>query len=172
MRNIYTALVLLLSFPTFSQTPTIGTSVQGDFDGDGKKEFAFSVQTKEAVGNPMEDGTSAEFAVNFSTDKIISLDADCCRIILVNEGDLNNDGNDELSIYQEPINGNVYSMETFTFKKGKWITIVPYFLIPPRIDYLTDDDIKNLVFNENGSIHYLDTDMSTEDMKQFKVKVN
>jgi len=155
-----------------AQTPTIGTSVQGDFDGDGKKEYAFSVLLKEAVGNPMEDGTAAEYAVNFSTEKISTIEAGCCYITLVNEGDLNNDGLDELSLFQAPVNGNTSTMVTYSFKNGKWIEIVASYMVPTREDFLSDEEIQELVFIENGHIYYLDTDMSDENMPLIKVKVN
>lgn len=173
-KSIYLLLIspiVLISFTSFSQNPTVGNSIQGDFDGDGKKEFAFSVQTKEAVGNPMEDGVAAEFAMNFSDAKFPSLNVGCCEITLVNEGDLNNDGKDDLSIYQAPHNGTVYSITTYSFKDGKWNIIVPNHLIPSGGDF-DSKEIQGLVFLEKGVLYYLDTDVNDENFRQFKVKVN
>lgn len=161
----------MISLNSIAQTSGVGTSIQGDFDGNGKKEFAFSVQTREGEGNPMEDGIAAEYVVNFSDEKIPSLGGDCCEIVLVNEGDLNNDGNDEISIWQYPVNGSVFSFETHSFKNGKWEVIVPRYLLAPKDDYLTHKQIQALVVLEKGQIYYYDTDVNDEDMPLVKRKL-
>lgn len=152
------------------QTPTVGTSVQGDFNGDGQKEFAFAVKTKTGKGNPVDGGTPDEYSVNFSTEKLKSIPAGCCDITLINEGDLNNDGRDEISFYQAPMNGNTYYMKTYSFLNGAWKEIIETFSVPTGGNYLSDEDIQKRIFKENGSVYIYDVDVNDENFKLVKKK--
>ncbi len=155
---------------SYGQTPTVGTSVQGDFDGDGIKEFAFVVQTKEGHGNPVEDGTPAEFSINFSNAKFKAIDVGCCSARLINEGDLNGDGKEELSVYQAPMNGITYSMSTFTLVNSSWTVAIETFLIPSP-EYLSDEELQKRIFKENGAVYFFDIDVNDENFKLVKQKV-
>ncbi|MDI3321422.1 hypothetical protein [Pinibacter soli] len=95
---------------TISDLPTIGEKIQGDFNGDRHMDTATATKIKEGKGNPVEDGTADEYAIQFSETSLKSIDAGCCSICLINEGDLNNDGTDEISIFQAPMNGCTCSM--------------------------------------------------------------
>lgn len=97
-----------------SSLTNIGIKIQGDFNGDKKKDFATAIKTKIGQGNPVEEGTADEFEIQFSGNNLKSINAGCCDIILINEGDLNNDGADELSVFQAPMNGCTYSMTTYS----------------------------------------------------------
>ncbi len=166
-----TAFLMFQTLQAQGQVPSVGTSVQGDFNGDGQKEFAFSVQTKIGEGNPMEDGTADEFAVNFSTDKFKSIDVGCCDIRLINEGDLNADGNDEITVFQAPMNGCTYSMTTYSFVNNTWKTLIESLLIPTGCDYLSDEEIQKRIFIENGKVYYYDVDSNDENFKLVKKSV-
>jgi ketosteroid isomerase-like protein len=146
-----------------SDGPKIGQSIGGDFDGDGVNEFAFSVKTKEGKGNPFEDGTSDEYAVNFSNDKLKSLPVSCCGFLLVNEGDLNNDGSDEFTIFQSPMNGCTNFVRTFTYSKGTWKELYEPFMysVGCGVD-ITDEEFLNWVTLENGSVYYREPDPNDE----------
>ena len=165
-----TAFIAFLTTFSMGQTPTVGTSVQADFDGDGKKEFAFAVKTKEGEGNPIDGGTADEYSVNFSTDKLKPILVGCCDTRLINEGDLNGDGRDEISVYQAPMNGNTYSIRTYSFVNGTWKVLIETFLIPTGGDFISDEDLQKKIFKEKGFVYYYDVDVNDENFKIIKTK--
>ena len=140
---------------------TIGRKIEGDFDKDGKKDVAIAVKIKEGVGNPVEDGTPAEYEIQFS-NKLKSINAGCCDIILINEGDLNSDGADDISVFQAPGNGCVYSMATYSYTKGNWQKIVATFLIPTECESVSEDELQKRVFKEGNSIYFYKSDLNDE----------
>ena len=160
---------------TFAQISTekkIGTKIEGDFLGNGKKILATVIKTKEAKGNPIEDATPAAYEIRFSDKKLKPIKAGCCETILINEGDLNNDGKDDISIYQAPMNGCTYSMTTYSFANGNWKKTVDTFLIPTGCETITNENLQKMIFRENKHIYYLEKDMSAENGKLMKKKVN
>jgi hypothetical protein len=154
-----------------SSLQTIGEIIQGDFDGDGNIDFATAVKIKEGQGNPIEDGSPDEYAIQFSGNKLKSINAGCCDLRLINEGDLNNDGADEISIFQAPMNGCTYSMSTYSFINGAWKQIFETFLISTGCDTISDDDLQKRIFKENDAIYYYATDPNDENGKLVAKKV-
>jgi len=114
--------------------------------------------------------TPDEYEIQFSGDNLKSIKAGCCNIRLINEGDLNNDGGDEISIFQAPINGCTYSMTTYSHIYGTWKQIVETFLIPTGCDTISDLDLQKRIFKENNAIYYYDTDLNDENGKLVKKK--
>ena len=154
---------------------SVGAKIQGDFDGDGKMEEAIAVLTKKGHGNPVEDGIPDEYEIQFSNKKIKSIKANCCEIRLVNEGDLNKDGTDEISIFQAPMNGCSYTMTTYSYKKGIWKPIVKTFLVPTACEKTTNENLQKMIFREKKNIYYLSKDPNDETGKKYikkKVKLN
>lgn len=142
--------------------PAIGEKIQGDFNGDGLIDIATVVLVKEGQGNPVEEGTPDEYQIQFSGNILKPINAGCCEILLVNEKDLNNDGTDEISIYQAPSNGCTYTLTTYSFTKEAWKQTVEPLLIPTGCDPVSNEDIQNRVFNENNDIYYYETDLNVE----------
>lgn len=108
--------------------PKVGESIYGDFDGNGTYEYAYIELTKKGNGgNPIDgDGIPDEYAIKF-TDKtfpIFSFYPGCCETLLINEGDLNNDGSDEISLFHAPMNGCCYDWMTLTLHNGKWEQLI------------------------------------------------
>lgn len=89
---------------------------------------------------------------------------------LINEGDLNNDGADELSVFQAPMNGCTYSMTAYSFKNGRWKQIIETFLIPTGCDEMNDLTLQNRIFKENNAIYYYNADLNDEKGKPIKKK--
>lgn len=159
---------------TFGQNPTvnkIGKKIEGIFLGNGKNIIASVVKTKEEQGNPIEDGTPAEYEIRFSDNKLKPILAGCCEIILINEGDLNNDKKDEISIYQAPMNGCTYSMTTYSIIHGNWKKIIDPFLVPTGCERINNKDLQKMISSENHKIYYYMKDMSNEKGKLIKKKV-
>jgi len=149
---------------------TVGEKIQGDFNGDGQTGSAVAIKFKEGKGNPVEDGTADEYKVNFSASNLKPINAGCCNIRLINEGDLNNDGTDEISIFQAPINGCTYSFTTYSFAGGAWKQIIKTFLIPTGCDNISDDELQKRVFKENNFIYCLNEDPNDVNGKLVKKK--
>lgn len=154
-----------------SGLPIIGEKIQGDFNGDRKIDTATAIKIKEGQGNPIEDGTPDEYQIQFSGNGFKPINAGCCDIRLINEHDLNNDGADEISIFQAPMNGCTYSMTTYSFVNGSWKQIVKPFSIPTGCDDISDDDLQKRIFKENKTIYYFHVDPNDGNGKLVKKKV-
>ena len=155
-------LVYLLLLTSHSPaTPDGGTGLRGDFDGDGQTEVATVVRTKVGQGNPVEDGTPDAYEVRFSNQRK-PIPLGCCGARLLNEGDLNDDHTDELSVYQAPMNGCVYSLETYGFARGRWRQVVHPFLIPTGCAELSESKLQQRVRKEGRSIYYYETDVNSK----------
>ena len=150
----------------------VGETIWGDFNGDGKKESASVKLIKKGHGNPVEDGVPSEYAIRFSDKKLKDIKIGCCDSRLINEGDLNNDGRDDLSVFQEPMNGCTYSMFTYSLKGSTWKKIIPLFLIPTACDYFTDKQLQDRIFLENKSLYKYEEDFSGENWRLVKIKIN
>lgn len=135
-------------------------TLQGDFNGDGQTELAFTFRTLRQRGNPMETGTSGAFEVRFSDSTIPAIKYGCCEARLVPEGDLNHDGADDFSIFEEPENGTTYEFYTYTFKSKKWQPVMDMFMVPTGGDFVPDSDLVNKVFLEKDTLYYLKTDFN------------
>lgn len=172
MRLILTLMTIgIFTFAQTTKEKKIGVEIEGDFLGNGKKITATSIKTKEGKGNPIEDGTPPEYEIRFSNNKIKPIKVGCCEIILINEGDLNKDGKDDISIYQAPMNGCTYTMTTYSLINGNWKKIVDTFLIPTGCERIGNNDLQKMVFREKSNIYYLQKDMSDENGKLIKKKV-
>ncbi len=143
----------------------VGKRIDGDFDGDKIIESAFCNKIKDESGNPMEDGESAEYEVKFSSDKLKSLNVGCCEFILVNEGDLNGDGKDEFSIFQNNMNGCAIEVRVLTYSKNKWKDLIEPFLISLGCGVkITNSEYQKWIVSENKTIYYLEPDINDENL--------
>ncbi|WP_147323505.1 putative periplasmic lipoprotein [Chitinophaga silvatica] len=150
----------------------VSDTITGDFNGDGKIDSAWMKLTKQGYGNPVEDGVPDEYTVFFSDTSLSGIKIGCCEAILINEGDLNKDGKDELSTYQASENGNTYRMSTWTFGTGNWQPLFKTFLIPTGGDYIPLSEIEKRVFMRNDSLFYLDFDPNDEGFRTVEVPIN
>ncbi len=154
-----------------SENKKTGNKIQGNFLGNGKNITATVIKVKEGKGNPIEEGTPDEYEIRFSDNKLKPIKAGCCEIILINEGDLNKDGTEEISIYQAPMNGCTYSITNYSLINGSWKKIIDTFLIPTGCEKINNDDLQKMIFRENKNIFYFQKDMSNANGKLIKKKV-
>jgi hypothetical protein len=140
----------------------VGEKIQGDFNGDKQPEFVVATKLTEQQGNPVEGGTLAVYQLQFSNASLPSIRIGCCKVQIINEGDLNKDGTDELSLFQAPVNGCVYSMTTYSFKNGDWQQIIKPFMIMTGCEGMSNENLQKWIFTENKIIYYLDTDLNDE----------
>lgn len=157
---------------SYGQLSSVGSSIYGDFNGDGIKEYAFAVQTQKGIGNAIENGVPGTYSVYFSTENILEISAGCCEITLINEGDLNGDGADDISLYQAPLNGNTYTMSTYSFQDSIWTTLIQPFSIPTTGTVLTPTELQGRVFKEDGILYYLDTAVNDENFRLIRRQVD
>lgn len=165
-------LFILLGVLTFAQTSDlkIGKTIEGNFKGIGNKITATVFQTQEHKGNPLEDGTPAAYEIRFSDKNMKAIKAGCCEVILVNEGDLNRDGTDELSLYQAPMNGCTYTMSTYSYIKNSWKQVVKPFLIQTGCDN-SHDNLQGRIIREKKGIFYYQNDLNDGNGKLIRKKV-
>lgn len=149
----------------------VGAKIEGDFDGDGKNEFATVTKTKQGEGNPIEDGTPDEYTISFSTTSLKAIPINCCEATLINEGDLNNDGKDDFSVFQAPMNGCTYAMTTYSLQNSDWKQIIETFLVPTGCDGFTAEDLQNRIFIENKTVYKLETNPNDESLKLIRKKI-
>ncbi|MEC5144967.1 hypothetical protein [Chitinophaga sp. 212800010-3] len=143
-------------------------SVPGDFNGDGHTETATLVLVKKGQGNPMEDGTPDEYAVQFSDSTLPVLNIGCCEGKLFNKKDLNKNGTDEICTIQAPPNGNTYELTVWTLDKGKWKPMATPLLLPTGGDPFSFEDFAKRVFVQNDTLYYLETDLNDENLRLVK----
>ncbi len=148
----------------------IRSRIFGDFNGDKKVDGAFVVRTNEKSENPNENETAEEFTVFFADKKFQPIIAGCCDLRLINEGDLNGDGGDEITFYQAPLNGTVYTMTTYTFFKNSWRIFIDPFIVPTGGNFISEEDTQKRIFLENGTLYFLETDLNDEEFKLVKKK--
>jgi hypothetical protein len=144
---------------------SIGSTIEFDFSIDGTFEKATVVLIKEALGNPIEDGTPAEYEIQFAGKKTIESIKLNTNAILIDEGDLDNDGLSELSVCQEPMNGCTYQMTTYTFKNRKFKTLFEPFLIPTACEVLSNEILHNKVYKTKKGIYIKDIDANDDNFK-------
>lgn len=150
--------------------PPDSNTIIGDFNGDGHTESAFVVRTKEGHGNPVEDGVPDEYAIQFSDTQLHPININCCEARLFNPGDLNKDGVDEILVFQAPMNGNTFWLNTWTFKSHQWKELIKPIIVPTGGDYVSDEDVKKRVFLENDTLYFLAVDPNDENFKLVKKK--
>lgn len=118
-------------------------SIAGDFDGNGTIEYAFISPNNGYV--------------NFSKGNLPNVDVlgklDPKNAKLFKEGDLNNDGADDFSVY---IYGNGFNnLYTFMFKPDfPWTQSLNIIL--KSDEKASDEEINNKVFRKNNQIYYYD----------------
>lgn len=160
------------SLPEKTSKLLVGEKIEGDFDGDGKNEFAFVTKTKTGEGNPIEDGTPDEYTISFSNASLKPIIIGCCEAQLINEGDLNEEGKDEFSVFQAPMNGCTYNMATYSLQNRNWKLVIEPFLIPTGCDGFTLEELQNRIFIENKTVYKLESDPNDESLKLVKKKIN
>jgi hypothetical protein len=106
---------------------SIGDTIQGDFNGDGKPEYLWVVNARDNVKYECID-KQCKITAHCSNKKIPTLvtKTDYDSGILYNEGDLNNDGADDVSfvIWGD---GSWSGCYVYTLHNNKWVELVNSF---------------------------------------------
>ena len=143
--------------------------IPGKFSLAGKNDTAYVIKTKQGVGNASEDGTPDVYVVKFTGSGDV-INIGCCDARLINEGDLNGDGKEELSVFQYPENGNTCTFKTYTFSGGSWKELFDPFLVPAAGEPVTNRELQGKVVSDSGAIYYYDLVDSNESFIPVKTK--
>ncbi len=138
----------------------------GKFSNSATPDTAYVIKIKEGWGNPAENGTPDEYMLKF-TGRPDSVNIGCCDARLINEGDLNGDGKEEITVYQYPYNGCTTTATTFTNKNNHWSVLFEPFMIFEACEGMCDIDLQNLVTLDGGGNvcyqHFVDTTINGSD---------
>jgi hypothetical protein len=135
--------------------------IEGDFNGDHKTDIAYAVLYREN-----------KYIVRFSSDSIGTISASEGRIRLVNEGDLNGDGRDELSIFQEMGRGCSYNVSTWSYMRNSWRRITKTWVLPYFCDYISDQELQDRIVLEDGILYYYEADAKDENFSLVKKEMS
>ena len=93
----------------------------------------------------------------------------CCDGYLINEGDLDGNGTDEITVFQSPVNGCTYRFRTFTCRNGEWTEIIGHHLYPTGCEGYTAEELDDLVSLKDGKVQV--TQREVTEWVLFKKKV-
>jgi len=125
--------------------------VYGEFNGDHSPDEACAVIYH---GN--------RYIIRFSPDSIQPILLGDGRVRLINEGDLNHDGREDLSIFQESGKACSYRVSTWSFTKHGWKRITKTWTLPYFCDYVSDEELQGRIVREDGTVYYYDSDEREE----------
>lgn len=144
----------LFEFLAGHEEEPFGFRIIGDFNGDGKKEHALSGTVRQFYTDQLH---RTDWMIRFSDTTIPEIMAGCCLTYLMQEGDLDNDGADEFSVYQksEDPNDCHYYITTYSLKKKRWIKLIGPFPVHRGCDYFpTLDLLQKVTKNEKGEVYF------------------
>ncbi len=154
---------------TISIDSAIGEKlIFGDFLGHGKQIGAWS----QVVEKGIPDSVSNILRINFMSGKILPLEltSDQQDILMINEGDLDGDWGDELSVYTYPNHGCTNTMTTYSLKNGVWHMILSPLLVPSFCETISHEALQNRIFIEQNNVYRMEVDLNSEDMRLVKVR--
>ena len=121
-------IAVMKSTPTVQSIPA--DAIKGDFDGDGKLEYAWLDAPKQDTTKMMGCIGECNCYIRFSNPKMPPIKIESCiGGKPKNEGDLDGDGGDEISIVPEWYTSCWQRFIVYSFKNGKWIEPIPSFSI-------------------------------------------
>jgi len=146
----------------------VGMVIHGDFNGDKIQDHATSAPVRQYYPN-RADGTT-QWMVHFEPKEIPEFFIGCCMAYLINEGDLNYDGKEEISLFQKASDPNscYYYISTYTLKDGKWEKIIEPFPVVKGCEGFMQEDLLAKVYLNKKSVYYIvDTATTPQHIKAF-----
>lgn len=171
---IDTGVMILASPPEDAQIIPDTVRVEGYFNPDTSRDIGYGVffgriHNENRKGDDTELVAETQYVVRFQDNRIKPMPVVTGRHIrLVNEGDLNTDGQDEISIFVQSMRSCMYTASTWSYQAGRWTRITDYWTIPTVCDYLSDEDLQDRIVMEDGELYYYDTDVSDKDLPLVK----
>lgn len=170
---IDTGMMVVTSPPEEAQIIPDTVHVGGYFNSDTSYDRGYGVFYGRVPGASATAGggalTETQYIVRFQDNRIRPMPVVTGRHIrLVNEGDLNADGKDEISIFVQSMQACMYTASTWSYTRGRWIRITEYWNIPTACAYMSDEDLQNRIVLEDGVLYYYDTDTNDKDLPLVK----
>ncbi|MCF6401274.1 hypothetical protein L3C95_00205 [Chitinophaga filiformis] len=171
---IDTGVMILSSPPEDAQVIPDTVRVEGYFNGDTSRDIGYGVfYGRINSDKPHEEGmevtSETQYVVRFQDNKIKPMPVVIGRHIrLVNEGDLNGDGEDDISVFVQSMHACMYTCSTWSYIAGRWVRITEYWDIPTACDYLSDEDLESRIEMEDGELYYYETDINDKDFPLVK----
>lgn len=168
--------ILLLSFflslfvSCEKEKKTVGEKIEGDFNGDGKTEIA---KLTNVSAKKLDDVILLKYSVNFSDSAIkpLVLENVCRKLKLINEGDLNDDNADDISISHEIAPSDpIAHLETRSLSNDKWNYIIQDITIHFGFDTLNSKELQDIVKRNGKYIEYYTYGNSFQFDNNFKPK--
>ncbi|MVT09625.1 hypothetical protein [Chitinophaga tropicalis] len=139
--------------------------VEGDFNGDSIPDIAYGVLFK---GHRDGDDAQDQYIVRFSNKKIPAMPVQTGKMRLINEGDLNNDGRDDITIFGEPLHGCTYNVSTYYNDGTRWRELADTWLLPYYCDFISDEELQNRIVFEDGVVYFYEADVNDENATLIK----
>lgn len=115
-------------------------AIKGDFNGNGKIDIAYSYCVDEVSENEMLDGFGG---IIFSDSTIQEITNPWLICFLLNEGDLDGDGADELGFYARGTMSGWGTYSVWSFRNGQWYALASVAYNSNFDDYLQDNFDRN-----------------------------
>lgn len=127
--------------------------VAGNFLYTGKLDTAYVVKVKQGKGTSAEDGIADGYELRFTGSKI-KHNIGCCEARIINEGDLNGDGCDDLTLYQYPENGCTIFVNTLRCNGSKCTKLIDPFMYSAACEPVPDSAVQALIIQRGGKIFF------------------
>lgn len=140
--------------------------VTGYFDGDTTLDKGYGVlfnKTRQEGDIPggRESDMIYQYIVRFAGSGIKPMPVITGRHIrLVNEGDLNGDGKDEISVFEQSMKACSYTVSTWSYTGGRWARITDYWFIPTACEYISDEELQKRIVLEDDTLYFYETDVN------------
>ncbi|MFN3967933.1 hypothetical protein [Flavobacterium sp.] len=171
LRNIFLlSIVLSLIVSCGKEKKTVGGKIEGDFNGDGETEIA---TLSNVSAKKLDDVILLKYSVEFSDLAIKPLELENVyrKLKLINEGDLNGDNADDISIsYEIDPSVPIARMETRSLSNDKWNYIIQDMTVHFGFDTLSSKELQDIVKRNDKSIEYYTYGNSFQFDNNFKPK--
>ncbi|MBV8253640.1 MAG: hypothetical protein JO154_13615 [Chitinophaga sp.] len=148
-------------------------TITGHFSGKAQEDTAIISIITPASNTEAPEDAQDKYGVNFDAHSgIPALPPFWGAIYIVNEGDLNGDGKDDITVFNEPLHGCTFSCTTWTLTaNNEWKQLFPALLVPTGCEPMSDSAMQARVFKENGKIYRWEEDVNDDNFTQKKVEV-
>ena len=162
-------------------TPEVGDSmlITGNFDGDNTPDSGYLVVVDKHVNvfDPKDyehgednhlDSVTYDYKFCFGSEKIgMLLDLGGAAVMLVNEGDINHDGKDEISVLHQYLQVGMCAFRSYTYQAGKWKELVS-FEFNGYSAALSQEEVQYLLLMKDSTPYFYEHDESPGEKLELK----
>ncbi|QHS61093.1 hypothetical protein [Chitinophaga agri] len=161
-----TGIMTMDSPPEYLQEIPDSVCISGYFDGDTTLDKGYGVLYNKTGQDGFSEGSISsdmvyQYIVRFAGGSIAPMPVITARHIrLVNEGDLNGDGKDEISVFEQSMKACSYTVSTWSYTGGRWTRITDYWSIPTACEYISDEELQKRIVLEDDMLYFYETDVN------------